>query len=179
MTNEEKNEFLANQKEIERLLARQLELNPYASLKQLSNKEFGESWSESRIRAICHSFQKDNSRGHDFFHPILGRIEVKSARLPLKQITYNQCLPNECEYFLFVNYDTIEGTEEVFLVRSLDLLNKEEFSITKQHSRGDGDCYSVSGSLKKNKETLRKYFMGNLYELNNYLEKLYGENQKR
>ena len=52
-----------------------------------------------------------------------GRVEVKSARLPLKTITYNQCHPYECEYFLFVNYDTENGGEEIFFIPSKDIIN--------------------------------------------------------
>ena len=65
-----------------------------------------------------------------------GRIEVKSARLPLKTITYNQCHPYECEYFLFVNYDTENGGEEIFFVPSKDIINEQLFSKSKHHPAG-------------------------------------------
>lgn len=102
------------------------ELNPYGNLKSLSNKAFGEEWSEPYILSQVPALRKDNSAGHDMFSEKYGRVEVKSARLPLKTITYNQCHPYECEYFLFVNYDTENGGEKryfLFLIKILQMNN--------------------------------------------------------
>lgn len=146
------------------------EINPYGNLKSLSNKKFGEEWSESFILKRCPNLQKDNSRGHDMISKKFGRIEVKSSRLPCQSITYNQCHPLECEYFLFVNYDTINGSEEIFLVPSKDFMNEELFSKSIQHSRTDSSCYSMRGSTKKNKESLKQYQFENFEKLNKFLE---------
>lgn len=54
MTFEEKRkELIEIDKKIEALMARKLELNPFANLKAMSNKQFGEQWSESYIREKC------------------------------------------------------------------------------------------------------------------------------
>ena len=98
-----------------------------------------------------------------------GRIEVKSTRLPLKTITYNQCHPYECEYFLFVNYDTENGGEEIFFIPSKDIINEQLFSKSKQHSRMEESCYTISDSTKKNKQSSRYCFM-TFSELNKFLE---------
>ena len=146
------------------------EINPYGNLKEMSNKEFGEGWSEKYILSKVPLLKKDNSIGHDMFSEKYGRIEVKSARLPLTTITYNQCHPYECEYFLFVNYDTENGGEEIFFVPSKDILNEELFSKSKQHSRTEESCYTISGSTKKNKQSLTQYRFMTFSDLNNYLE---------
>lgn len=169
MTPEERIEFENNQKEIERLLERQKQLNPYYGLKLMSNKEFGEQWSEPYILLQCSNLQKDNSRGHDFYNEKFGRIEVKSSRLPNKGITYNQCHPYECEYFLFVNYNTIDGSEQIYFVPSEKVLDSSLFSITKQHSRDEGTCYSMSGSTKKNKASFETFYFESFIALNKYL----------
>ncbi len=147
-----------------------LEINPYGNLKSMSNKEFGERWSEPYILSKVPNLQKDNSTGHDMCSEKYGRVEVKSARLPLTTITYNQCHPFECEYFLFVNYDTENGGEEIFFVPSKDILNEKLFSKSKQHSRQEEGCYTVSGSTKKNQQSLSNYRFSNFTELNNFLE---------
>lgn len=146
-----------------------LQLNPYARLKQMSNKEFGEQWSETYILSKIPHFQKDNSRGYDFLHPILGKVEVKSCRLPCSSITYNQCHPDECDHFLFVNYDTLNGSEIVYLVPSIDISNETIFSKSKQHSR-EGGCYTISGSTRKNATALSHYKIGTFEDLYNYME---------
>lgn len=141
MTDEECKELEELEKELKRIKNRIKELNPYASLKEMSNKEFGEGWSEKYILSKCPFFKADNGLGHDFIYQ-LGTVEVKSSRLPCKQITYNQCHPNECDFFLFINYDTTNGIEEVYFVPSDDILNETIFSKSKQHSR-DGSCYTI------------------------------------
>lgn len=146
------------------------ELNPYGNLKNLSNKAFGEEWSEQYILSQVPSLRKDNSAGHDMFSEKYGRVEVKSARLPLKTITYNQCHPYECEYFLFVNYDTENGGEEIFFVSSKDIINEQLFSKSKQHSRMEESCYTISGSTKKNKQSFARYRFMTFSELNKFLE---------
>lgn len=147
-----------------------LEINPYGNLKSLSNKAFGEEWSEPYILSQVPALKKDNSAGHDMFSEKYGRVEVKSTRLPLTQITYNQCHPYECEYFLFVNYDTEKGGEEIFFVPSKDILSESLFSKSKQHSRKEEGCYTVSGSTKKNKQSLSQYRFSSFSELNKFLE---------
>ena len=148
---EKYNEIIA---EIDRLNQELESLNPYAHLKGLSNKAFGEGWSEPWILSKCPNLSKDNGAGHDIWSDKLGRIEVKSVRLPVKAWTLNQVHPYDCDYFLFVFYDTIEGTEEIYLVPAGDI--KAKFSYSAQHERGakgDAKCISVTGT-KKNKALL-------------------------
>ena len=142
-------------------------LNPYAGLKMLSNKEFGEGWSEPWILEHCPALKRNNGRGHDLYSKKLGRIEVKSTRLPCKQITFNQIHPHDCDTFLFVLYNTESGTEEIFLVPSLDLIN--QFSLSVQHQRVDNgeeaNCFTM-GMTKKNKALLEGYRTASWEELN-------------
>lgn len=150
------------------LLKRELsELNPYAGLKELSNKEFGETWSEAWIIKQCQNLIKDNGRGHDLYGKNLGHIEVKSTRLPCKQITFNQIHPEDCDVFLFVLYNTEDGTEELFLVPSNDLVVR--FSLSVQHQRVDNgekaNCFTMS-MTKNNKALLEEYRISSWEELN-------------
>lgn len=171
MTNEQKQRYNELLQIIHAAEEELIQLNPYARLKQMSNKEFGEQWSESYILSKVPHFKKDNGLGHDFIHPILGKIEVKSCRLPCSTITYNQCHPDECDHFLFVNYDTIDGTETIYLVPSIDISNDKIFSKSKQHSR-EGGCYTVSGSTWKNAAALENYKIGTLENLYVFMEEL-------
>ena len=148
-----------------------IELNPFANLKALSNKEFGEGFSENYILEHCPSLSKDNTRGHDFFHPTFNRIEVKSTRLPCGQITYNQCHLDEADYYLFVQYDTDEGTVNIYFVPTTDLLDDTKFSKSLQHTRNlDERCYTISGSSQKNKNSFQNYYFASFEEFNKYLE---------
>ena len=153
--------------EMARLKAELLAINPYAGLKELSNKAFGEGWSENWIVQHCPNLTKNNGRGHDLYSEKLGRIEVKSTRLPCKQITFNQIHPGDCDYFLFVLYDTENGNEEIYLVSSTNLV--KEFSLSVQHQRVEFDeeanCFTM-GMTKKNKANLEKYRIGSWEELN-------------
>lgn len=153
--------------QIELLKQELFALNPYAGLKELSNKEFGEDWSENWIVQHCPSLMRNNGRGHDLFSEHLGRIEVKSTRLPCKQITFNQIHPYDCDNFLFVLYNTEDGTEEIFLVPAGALV--EEFSLSVQHQRVDSgeraNCFTM-GMTKKNKANIEKYRIASWEELN-------------
>lgn len=155
--------------QIEALKAELVILNPYAGLKEMSNKKFGEEWSESWILQHCPSLKKDNGRGHDIFGENLGRVEVKSTRLPCKQITFNQIHPYDCDYFLFVLYDTENATEEIFLVPSSDIIDTQKFSLTIQHQRVDNkemaNCFTMT-MTKKNKTSLEAYRLASWEELN-------------
>lgn len=155
---------------ITQLKAEREALNPYANLKELSNKNFGEEWSEPYICSKCPSFEKKDQKGWDLWSDALGRVEVKSSRLPCKSITFNQCHPYDCDYFLFVEYDTEEITEHIFLVPSSDFFS---FSTSVQHTRNDrerAECFTLSGSTKKNVQLLEKYRVNGWEEL----EKLAG-----
>ena len=153
--------------QIEALKQELFALNPYAGLKELSNKAFGEGWSENWIVQHCPNLIRNNGRGHDLYGEKLGRLEVKSTRLPCKQITFNQIHPGDCEHFLFVLYDTESGEEEIFLVPSANLV--EEFSLSVQHQRVDSgekaNCFTM-GMTKKNKTNLEKYRIASWEELN-------------
>ena len=157
--------------EIDRLIAElkaeKESLNPYANLKDLSNKSFGEAWSEPFIISRCPSFIQKDEKGWDLWSNALGRVEVKSSRLPCKQITFNQCHPKDCDYFLFVLYDTEEGEETIYLVPAADFY---KFSITVQHSREskeEASCFSMSGSSAGNKKKLQEYKIASWQALEN------------
>lgn len=157
--------------EIDRLIAElkaeKESLNPYANLKDLGNKNFGEAWSEPFIVSKCPSLIQKDEKGWDLWSESLGRIEVKSSRLPCRQITFNQCHPKDCDYFLFVLYDTEEGGEIIYLIPAADFY---EFSITVQHSREsreEASCFSMSGSSIGNREKLQKYRIASWEDLEN------------
>lgn len=142
------------------------QLNPYAELPYMSNKMFGEGWSEPYVLSKCDGLKKDNSAGHDFYSNKLGKVELKSSRLPNKGITYNQCHPYECDCFLFINYNTDDGTEEIYLVPSKDIVDSSLFSLSVQHSRTEGCCYSLNMKTQKNQKSLANYHIPNFETLN-------------
>ena len=147
-------------KQIEQLKQELFELNPYAGLKEMSNKVFGEEWSESHIIQNCPNLTRVDGKGYDLYSQRLGRIEVKSSRLPCKQITFNQVHPYDCDYFLFALYETEEGYARLYLVPSKDLLNETLFSMSGQHERpeaGKYTCFSMQANTKKNSKTLENY----------------------
>ena len=165
MTLEEKNEYETLNQLIAQYKQRMTELNPFANLKDMSNKEFGETWSENYICTRVSSFERKDEKGWDLYSPALGRVEVKSTRLPCKQITFNQCHPYDCDYFLFVEYDTIEGDVFMFLVPSSDFF---EFNPSVQHTRSnkeDADCFTMSGCSRSNVYNLQKYRVSSWEEL--------------
>lgn len=90
---ERRKELIEIDKKIEALMARKLELNPFAELKSMSNKQFGEQWSESYIREKCPNLIKNNGRGHDVITMNGEKWEIKSIRLPCKNTAFNQCHP--------------------------------------------------------------------------------------
>ena len=151
------------QEEKARLLGIELQINPYANLKTLSNKAFGEGWSEPWVASKCPSLIQDRHAGYDLTSEVLGRVELKSTRLPLaSKITYNQCHPNDCDYFLFIDYNTIDGTEDIFLMPSADF---QLLHPSQQHGRNDL-CYSATGcSSKRNAAILENYRINGWEEL--------------
>lgn len=155
MTQAEKDRLREINRQIEILQAEKAALNPYAGLKDMSNKAFGEKWSENWICSKCPNLTKNNGSGHDL-RSANGKLwEVKSSRLPALQITFNQCHPYECDYFLFVLYDTVEGEEIIYLVPSEDIKNKFCYSRQHEHSasKEEADCISI-GYNKTNKNLL-------------------------
>ena len=165
MTIAEKNRIIEIDNLIKELMAEKEALNPYANLKSINNKEFGESWSEKEIVKHCPSFERRDEKGWDLWSDSLGRVEVKSSRLPCSQITFNQCHPKDCDYFLFVLYDTIEGEPIIYLVPSNKFF---DFSVTVQHERKtkeEASCFSMSGSSVKNSAKLLDYKINNWEEL--------------
>lgn len=147
---------------IAELKAEKEQLNPYANLKDMSNKKFGEEWSETYICSKVSGFERRDEKGWDLWNAKLGRIEAKSSRLPCAQITFNQCHPNDCDYFLFVEYDTENITEHIFLVPASDFFS---FGVSVQHSRTDVSCFTLSGSSQKNKRLLEQYRLAGWAEL--------------
>jgi hypothetical protein len=157
-------------KQIEILKAKKLALNPFANLKDLGNKNFGEQWSEPYICSKCPSFEQKDEKGWDLWSNKLGKVEVKSSRLPCGQITFNQCHPYDCDYFLFVEYDTEYADVHIFLVPSKDFF---QFGVSVQHTRAnreEAECFTLSGSTRKNVTLLERYRVASWEEL----EKLAG-----
>lgn len=152
--------LIAELQEEERILAS--EDNPYYNLKSYSNKKFGEEWAERYVHSKCPSLEMKRGKGYDFICS-LGKIELKSSRLPLKSITYNQCHPFDCDYFLFINFNTETGSEEIYFVPSARF---SELHYSQQHSRNDESCYCVSGT---NRSSLRPYLINDWDELENFI----------
>lgn len=148
--------------EIEKLLAEKQRLNPFASLKSLSWKEFGEGFSEQYVLDHVPHLSKENGAGHDMYSKRLGYIEVKSGRLPYKSgWTMNQLHPSECDYFLFVFYDTEEADTYLYLVPCGELTDSNKFTLSRQHGEG---CFSL-GQTKKNQDSLEEYRIKDWQEL--------------
>ena len=170
MTNAEKARLREINEQIAVLMKEKAALNPYAGLKDMSPKQFGERWSESWIRSKCSNLTKQNGSGHDLLAANGELWEVKSSRLPCKEITFNQCHPYECNRFLFVLYDTENGDETIYLVPAEDI--KEKFCYSRQHghaaSKEEADCVSV-GYGKTNKKILEDNYKVNGWEALNAL----------
>ena len=134
------------------------ETNPYAQLTNMAPKAFGE-WSEKYVCEKCPSFERKNQKGWDLWSDILGKVEVKSSRVPNKSggVTVNQCHPYDCDYFLFIIYNTEEATEDLFLVSSKDF---PKFEASPQHTREDkehAECFNMLASAKKRAALLEQY----------------------
>ena len=84
MTEKEKIEYQAIKAQIVALQTRARELNPYAELKSISNKQFGEGWSEPYILSKVSNLSKNNGAGHDMRGKHYSNIEVKSCRMTFK-----------------------------------------------------------------------------------------------
>lgn len=142
-------------------------LNPFYKLKLMSNKKFGEEWSESYIRSKCPNLEKANAAGHDMYSKSLGFIEVKSTKLPCQKITFNQIHPQDADNFLFVMYDTINGDTDIFLVPTEDIQDSSKFSLSAQHTREKEhpSCFSMR-LTKKNAANLENYRIENWEVLN-------------
>lgn len=139
-------------------------LNPFANLKSLSNKEFGEGWSEPYIRAHVPNLDKDNGAGHDMKGVHYKKIEVKSSRLLFNDNwTENQVHPNEADAFLFVWYDCDNYTQEICFIPAKDLITK--CTLSRQHVRDGLTCCTIS-STNKNRAALREYMIPSWEALN-------------
>ena len=153
------------QQEKMRLINIELINNPYAELKAMAPKKFGE-WSELYICKQCPSFDRRNQKGWDLWSDVLGRVEVKSSRVPNNSgVTFNQCHPYDCDYFLFVIYNTEEATEQLFLVPSSDF---NKFEASPQHTRNDrehAECFNMLASAKKRMAILEHYRVNGWEEL--------------
>ena len=136
-------------------------LNPYSTLPMMSNKEFGESWSEKFIRSKVPNLTKDNGAGHDMQGKHYQHIEVKSSRIPFSgSWTENQIHPSQADAYLFIWYNCEEGTEEICLIPTDKMIS--ECRLNRQH--GDG-CFSM-GATVKNREALKKYMVPSFEALN-------------
>lgn len=163
LTETQKNRLKEIDRQIADLMAEKEQINPFANLKSLSNKAFGEGWSEPYILEQCPQLEHTHGKGNDFYSEKVGRIEVKSSRLPCKQITFNQLHPKDCDQFLFVLYDTENADSIIYMVPSEDI--EENFSITKQHDRhNDSSCFSM-GMTRANSAQLENYRINSWDEL--------------
>ena len=137
------------------------ELNPYSKLPMMSNKEFGETWSEQYIRTKVPNLQKNNGAGHDMRGRHYDNIEVKSSRIPFSGAwTENQLHPDQADAYLFIWYNCDEGTEEICLIPKEKLVT--ECRLNKQHGEG---CFSM-GSTVQNRRALSKYMISSFEVLN-------------
>lgn len=159
------NATLEELEELEKKIqARKLELNPFSGLKSMSNKAFGEGWSEPYIRNHVPNLEKNNGTGHDMRGKHYKTIEVKSSRLTFNENwTMNQVHCNEAEAFLFVWYNCNNGTHEICFIPTEDLI--AECTRSRQHTREGKMCCTIS-STKKNREVLKKYMISSWEILN-------------
>lgn len=164
MTKAERIEEIRNQ--IAALEKELYELNPYAELPKLSNKAFGEGWSEPYILSKVPNLMKKNGAGHDMGGKHYEFIEVKSCRKIFskepggKGWTMNQIHPDEADAYLFVWYNCEDGSETICFIPTKDMI--EKCSLNRQH--GDG-CFTLSETIN-NKEVLSNYIIGSWEELN-------------
>ena len=154
LTQQDKDRIKELDKQIEKLLKEKERINPYSILKILSNKQFGEEWSENLIIEKCSTLSRVDKKGYDLYSKKLGKIEVKSSRCPLHKTTWNQLHPEDCDYFLFVQYDIENYAENLFLIPSKDIL--EKFKLSAQHDRNSMTCFSM-GSTRFNLNEIKKY----------------------
>lgn len=155
LSESEKQKLYDIDKQIQELENEKNKINPYNYLRNLKNKEFGEKWSELHILEQCPNLERVDSKGYDFYNKNLGKIEVKSFRLPAS--TANQCHLKECDYFLFAFYDIEECEDYLYLVPSNDL-NEQKFSMSSQHDRNlVPTCFNINFETKRNKKGLQEY----------------------
>ena len=126
--------------------------NKYGHLPSMGNQQFGQSWSESYIRSQVPNLIQDNGPGHDARGIHYNAIE--------QQWTMNQLHPDEADAFLFVWYDCDNGTEQICLIPTKDLI--ENCSSSMQHGPG---CFNM-GSTVKNRKLLEKYMVPSFEALN-------------
>jgi len=149
------------QDEIQKLQVELYQLNPYAALPTMSNKKFGEEWSEPWILQHVPNLKKENGPGHDMRGINYPLIEVKSSRITFDGAwTQNQLHPTQADAYLFIWYNCNEGTEQLCLISSNDLM--QNCSVSQQH--GDG-CYSMRATIN-NRKVLSKYMIPSWEKLN-------------
>lgn len=138
-----------------------LKINPYAALWKMSNKQFGETWSEAYVRSHIPNLTKDNGAGHDMKGVHYNHIELKSSRIKFENSwTMNQLHPSQADACIFIWYDIETGTEKFCLIPTKDLLSL--CTLNYQHGSG---CYSL-GSTAKNRKVLEKYMLPSWEALN-------------
>lgn len=168
MTSAQKARLAEIDRQIAALQKEKEQINPFANLKALSNKAFGEGWSEPYIINQCSNLIQDNGNGHDLGTAAGEQWELKSSHLPCVNITFNQCHPYECDKFLFILYDTIEGEVIIYLVPSKDI--KKNFHYSRQHThtaaKEDADCVSIAYSVVNKKILEENYRVKDFEELN-------------
>ena len=148
--------------ELEEIIkARRVQLNPFAEIELMSNKKFGEGWSESYILSKVSNLKENHGAGHDMCGRYFKNIEVKSSRKTFNESwTMNQVHPDEADAYLFVWYNCKNGTQEICLIPTEDLLTK--CTRSKQHGEG---CFTVSATIN-NRAILRNYMIASWEALN-------------
>lgn len=161
MTKNEIAEYKQIKIQMAKLQERAKEINPYAELRSMSAKKFGEDWSENHVLEHASNLQKNHGAGHDMRGKHYDKIEVKSSRNTFEQEwTMNQVHPNQADAYLFVWYNCDEATDQMCFVPTEELL--QHCSRSRQH--GDG-CFTVSSTFK-NKQFLKKYMYSSWDALN-------------
>ena len=155
------NELLEMRKQLQQLKAKMEEINPYEFWHELSNKVFGEDYSENYILSVVPNLEKNHGAGHDMRGKYYYNIEVKSCRMTFHdKWTMNQMHPDKADAYLFVWYDCENGTQEICFIPTEDLLRDCKLNL--QHGSG---CYTL-GCTKKNRAALEKYMIPSWEELN-------------
>lgn len=158
----------ANWEELEKMeqaiKTRKIQLKPFAELKSLSNRAFGEGWSEPYIRAHVPNLEKNNGTGHDMRGRHYKNIEVKSSRLTFQgNWTMNQVHCDDADAFLFVWYNCENGTQEICFIPTEELI--ANCTRSRQHVREGKTCCTVGATIK-NRKALRNYMVSSWEELN-------------
>ena len=165
MTELEKKEYYELEKEKERIIQRQIELNPYIIIKNMNGKKFGENWSEKYVRSKVPNLHKNNGKGHDLKSPKYPLIELKSSRVDFEhgKWTMNQIHVQEADAFLFVWYDCNTGEQIISFMTTKQLC--DECDRSPQHQADVDICCTVSNT-ERNLKAMKRHKIASWEKLN-------------